>query len=444
MRAHESTLLRVTAISWIFLLGACGAAAEPTSSTGSTGAAPTDPIPESPASPPAALVAACTEYHAAHREWFQRCEGYDLGQATAFALTQRCATRAVLPGMTLSAELLTECAASFSAATCGYVPPRCLSFEGFFSGPRRTWSIRTIPLGGVGPYDDYTLFPRSKGAAPAGTPCSFSDQCQSGVCNGSYGECGVCAEVVPAGEACSTTAVCGSGHCLSGICVPEISAVGQTCYFEGKGGDRSSCPREDYCDANTSGKQHGVCQARLTPGDACDDFGPISENRCVDGALCRVGHCVAIRTVEEGQSCDADVVICEEGMVCDQSKCRKPTTVFQEGGSCAIDRCAPPLFCDSTSRCAALHVPGAACVPTRLCSPDAACTAEGACVALPGEGGQCNPGPERCASGLMCADFTCVRLLGDGVPCPRGFECDTPFTCRDGVCRDASFCSMPR
>jgi hypothetical protein len=65
------------------------------------------------------------------------------------------------------------------------------------------------------------------------------------------------------------------------------------------------------------------------------------------------------------------------------------------------------------------------------------------CVALPGEGGQCNPGPERCASGMICGDFTCVRLLGDGAPCPRGFECDTPFTCREGVCRSASFCSAP-
>ncbi|MEP7123758.1 MAG: hypothetical protein ABJE95_22710 [Byssovorax sp.] len=443
MSAPESTLLRLTAIAGIFLLGACGAPAELTSSTSTTGAAPTDPVAGSPASSPAALVAACTEYHAAHREWFQRCEGYDLGQPTVDALTQRCATRAVLPGMTLSAEVLTECAASFSVATCGYVPPRCLTAEGFFRS-RRTWSIRTIPLGGIGPYDDYTLFPRSNGAAPAGSPCDFFDQCQSGWCSSSYSQCGVCMELVTAGEACSPSAVCASGNCISGICVPELSAVGQACGFVGKGGDRSTCPSEDYCDANTSGDKSGVCQARLAPGDACFDPGFSSENRCIDGALCRVGHCVAILVGKEGQSCDGDVVVCEEGMVCDQSTCRKPTTEVHEGGSCAVNRCAPPLFCDSRySVCAARHEPGGACAPNRLCSPDATCSAEGVCVALPGEGAQCNPGPERCASGLICGDFTCVRLVGDGAPCPKGFECDTPFACREGVCRTASFCSTP-
>jgi hypothetical protein len=430
----------MAAVAWISLLGACAAPAEQKASA--TGAAPTDPIAESPASSPEALVAACTEYHAAHRAWFQRCEGYDLGEATVDALTQRCATRAVLPGMTLSAELLTECAASFSAATCGYLPPKCLTPEYIFSS-RRTWSVRTSPLGGIGPYDDYTLFPRSKGAAPAGTPCGFSDQCQSGLCNGSSFACGVCTQLVTAGEACSPTAICGSGQCLSGICFPEASAVGQVCGFVGKGSDRSSCPREDYCDANTSGDGSGVCQARLAPGQACvDHIG--SENRCIDGALCRVGHCVAIMVVKEGQSCNGDVVVCEEGLVCDQATCRKPTTDVPEGGSCAVNRCAPPLFCNTRySVCAVRHELGDACEPNRLCSPTANCNAEGVCVDLPGEGAQCNPGPERCASGLICGTFTCVRLLGEGAPCPQGFECDTPFTCREGVCRNAGFCSTP-
>lgn len=444
MRAHESTLLRMAGVCWILLLGACGAPPEQASSTGTTGAGPTDPIVESPASSPEALVAACTEYHAAHRAWFQRCEGYDLGEATVDSLTQRCATRAVLPGMTVSAELLTECAASFSAATCGYLPPACLTVEGFFRS-RRTWSVRTIPLSNIGPYDDYTLFPRSNGAAPVGSPCGFSDQCKSGLCNGSSFACGVCAQLVTAGAACSPTALCVSSQCVSGICVPELSAVGQACGFGGKGSEISTCPSEDYCESNASGDDEGsVCQARLAPGEACVDPGFSSENRCIDGALCRVGHCFAIMVVKEGQSCDGDVVVCEEGMLCDQATCRKPTTDVPEGGSCAVDRCAPPLFCDSRhSVCAARHELGDACAPNRWCSPTSTCSAEGVCVALPGEGAQCNPGPERCASGLICGDFTCIRLVGDGAPCPKGFGCDTPFTCRDGVCRNASFCSTP-
>jgi hypothetical protein len=307
---------------------------------------------------------------------------------------------------------------------------------------RRTWSIRTSPLGGIGPYDDYTLFPRSKGAAPAGTPCGFSDQCQSGLCNGSSYACGVCAQVVAAGEACSSSAVCASGQCLSGICVPEVSAVGRACDFVGKGGDRSTCPGEDYCERSASEDDHGgVCQARLAPGDACV-YSIGSENWCIDGALCRVGHCVAIRVVKEGQSCDGDVVVCEEGMACDHSMCRKPTTEFHEGASCAINRCAPPLFCETTGyTCAARHDPGGTCAPNRLCSPDTACSAEGACVALPGEGKRCSPG--WCPTGMICGDNSCSRLVGEGMPCPRGYECDTPFSCRDRVCRTASFCSTP-
>src|SRR5690349_3509585 len=111
MRARESNLLQMTAIAAIFLLGACGAPTEMKTSS-STGAGPTDPIAVSPPSSPAALTAACTEYHAAHRQWFQRCEGYDLDQSTVDSLARRCATHATLPGMTVSAHRLTECAAS--------------------------------------------------------------------------------------------------------------------------------------------------------------------------------------------------------------------------------------------------------------------------------------------------------------------------------------------
>ena len=183
MRARETTLLQIAAIVF---LSACSAPPEITSSA-STGAGPTDPGEQlPPPSSPAALMAACTEYHAAHREWFQRCEGYDLGQSRVDSLTRLCVTHATLPGMTVRAERLTECAASFGAASCGYLPPQCLTVEGSSnltsegaSRPTRTWSVRTFPMGGVGPYYDYALFPRSQGTSPAGTPCDFFPSCSS-------------------------------------------------------------------------------------------------------------------------------------------------------------------------------------------------------------------------------------------------------------------------
>ena len=145
----------------------------------------------------------------------------------------------------------------------------------------------------------------------------------------------------------------------------------------------------------------------------------------------------------EGKACDGDIVVCEEGMQCDQSTCRKPTTEVPEGGSCTVNRCAPALFCNAPFTCTARHEPDDTCEPNRLCSRDSMCSAEGVCGTLPGEGATCNPGPVLCAPGMICGTFTCIGLVGDGAPCPGGYECDTPFTCREGVCRSAGFCSTP-
>src|SRR5690348_4885901 len=103
MLASRSTSLRVAAISFVFLVGACSASVDSTPENPGAHPAATggDGIPT------AALVAACTEYHAAHRDWFQRCEGHDLDQATVDSLIQSCAYHAALPGMTVSVNQLT-------------------------------------------------------------------------------------------------------------------------------------------------------------------------------------------------------------------------------------------------------------------------------------------------------------------------------------------------
>ncbi len=117
--------------------------------------------------------------------------------------------------------------------------------------------------------------------------------------------------------------------------------MGQARGFVGKGSETSTCPSEDYCESNGSGDQSGVCQARLAPGEACVDAGSSSENRCIDGALCRVGHCFAIMVVKEGQSCDGDIVVCEEGMRCDQGfECDTPFT-------CREGVCRNASFCST-------------------------------------------------------------------------------------------------
>src|SRR4051812_15271452 len=110
MRAPtESTLLRMAAISIAFLAGACNASIDAPEADGgartpeSTGISP----------PSAAIVEACKEYHAAHRAWFEQCEGHDLDQSTVDSLTDLCAHHAALPGVTVKVDQLAECASRF-------------------------------------------------------------------------------------------------------------------------------------------------------------------------------------------------------------------------------------------------------------------------------------------------------------------------------------------
>ena len=440
----RSMLLCVSAASLLTAAGACSAGEAASRAASGTGVPP-DAGPEAgadadvPPGPTSALVNACTEYHAAHRAWFGRCEGYPLDAATVASATDACARHAALPGMTVTPAELHACAASIEVATCGYLPPACLSPDSSF-GPSRTWSVRVLPAGSVGPYYDYTLFPRSQGAAALGAPCDFSDQCQSGLCSGGGYACGVCARAAKPGEACSASVVCAEGSCTDGACVGGGIAAGQACTLGPKGGP-SGCASATYCaSADAAPSAPGLCEARLAAGAACVDYGG-AQNACVDGALCRQAKCVAITTHKEGEACDGDVVGCEEGVQCVQSVCRKPTSDVPLGGACTVDRCAPGLYCDQEWTCASPHAVGDACAPDRLCAPDAMCSAAGVCGAMPGEGETCNPGAERCRSGMICGDFTCVRLGGDGAACPQGFGCDAPFACRDDVCRPIGFCS---
>jgi hypothetical protein len=256
---------------------------------------------------------------------------------------------------------------------------------------------------------------------------------------------------------------------------PDAPGPGEPCI---KSGERASCEVGSYCATDEkpfSGTVYcGTCEPDRTLGEPCE-----SRDRCVEGASCEDGVCVARSDL--GEACELD------------RDCRSDTC----DGSTCVSRYAPaPLAstvgnpCENESDCgnlamlwcddgacrtlpgegeACAHVVtfghpdcrlGYSCVAGRCralgCRQDVGEPCEDFCESGECIDGACVPPPETlgdactllCGDGLMCISGHCAKAngsLANGLPCDFSHDCESGFCERylGDYCEEGS-CSIPR
>lgn len=211
-------------------------------------------------------------------------------------------------------------------------------------------------------------------AAPNGTACAMSSDCDSGFCVDS-----VCCSSACSGQ-CEACDVTGS----AGTCVAVVGAPH---------GVRSACP----------GAEASPCERA-----ACDG---------ADRAACRafVGSSVTCRA----QSC-VDGVATSEARCDGMGKCPAPITANCGAYACGDTACR--TSCASTADCSASFVcRDCVCVPAT-----SACSADGLSIVAP-DGTTADCRPYRCVSGMCLA--ACAP--GRDSDCMQGLVCTNDRVCVD-------------
>ena len=299
-----------------------------------------------------------------------------------------------------------------------------------------------------------------------GTPIdcgSFTDDCNTGVCNEATGACE--AQPVADGTVCTgngTGACTASDTCLAGVCNDNDEPAGFAC------GDPTDddCTNPDTCDGA------GACQANdelvgfscgdptdddCTNPDMCDGAGACLNNdeaastQCTDStpgdcddAQCNgLGSCIQDQDVEaDTYECRPAVGVCDAAETCDGingGACGADAKVVDATpcGDATVDDCTDADTCDGVSNdCQANDVPnGTICTDDGdvctddLCDGAGTCTHTGSCP--PSGGG--NPGgvePE-CTTNVDCDDQdpctvdTCTATGScSNVDCGPGLVCN--------------------
>ncbi len=263
-------------------------------------------------------------------------------------------------------------------------------------------------------------------AAEAGTscddgdPCTVSDACGAGGCEGAPMDCG------------AFDGPCTSGLCQAGTCLAQVK-VGQSCVHA------NACIVEAVC------LEDGTCQGKWDTGGDCacetnadckDNLGCTQEvcnvetGECsfpVVGGTCFInGKCVFAEEVNSVNSCQ----------VCDPAE---PTSwspyPCDDGNPCTTDTCDPLLGCVSTP------APGAECDDGDPCTQNEMCNAQAECV------GTCPcKTDEQCEGAAVevgacervaCVGFECVAVPDTG---KNGTSCDDGDLCTTGEVCDAGEC----
>jgi len=233
-----------------------------------------------------------------------------------------------------------------------------------------------------------------------GTPCTEASECPEGlVC-----VLGRCGEVKPAGEPCEFGADCESGFCDSGTCAVAVA-------------DGEPCRVHAQC---TSGFCHPFgeqCAARQADGEPCDSF---SDLQC-DGGVCDSSDPlspVCVIPGAEGEPCtiDADCDV-RASLACISTFCTR-VPLPNDAPCVSSTQCESGLCWESL--CAVPTPTGGACVPvpdglTKPCSVEAFCApneegTSGTCTMRKGPG-------EPCRESLECwgsCRLLWGRLLCDG------------------------------
>ncbi len=227
-------------------------------------------------------------------------------------------------------------------------------------------------------------------ALPAGSACSYYNQCASGACVGPSAYCGSCwsSGDVPIGGRCKYTQDCQPGsfcHSVVSVCMDVHTIVyvgpGEPCDLTAT--PVVGCTGDLLC-ITPAGQTTGACQPAPGPGQACANWGGFS-SVCAAGSICTAafgGACQLIGACGDGG-------VCEEGSYCEASDgaCHPRAKV---GEACAVSdtgglpQCLPPAICvSSTGRCDVPGSHGDACDTAHPCATLLTC-ASGACR-LPSE-----------------------------------------------------------
>ncbi len=238
-----------------------------------------------------------------------------------------------------------------------------------------------------------------------GNPCTQTDVCAAGVCNGTAVACQPL-------DGCHSAGVCNPAN---GVCSNPLKADGSAC------SDNNSCTQTDTC-------QSGVCVGNMPvmcpAPDACHVVG------VCDGAT---GMC--------SNPIKFDGTVCDDGDACTQSDiCINGMCVGQTPVVCpAPDGCHDAPICNPmTGVCSnPAKIDGASCDDGNPCSQTDTCMA-GVCV-----GG--NPvicaAKDSCHTAGLCSPATgaCSEpAKADGASCDDGDACTQIDSCKAGVCTGAT------
>ncbi|MDX1950044.1 MAG: type II secretion system protein [Rickettsiales bacterium] len=128
------------------------------------------------------------------------------------------------------------------------------------------------------------------------------------------------------------------------------------------------------------------------------------------------GSCTPV-TVNYGEACDAECLLCDTGLTCSSGTCACTSPVYSDTGGPCDNEC-------------------------QLCSGDNVCTAN-VCVCTPtyvSLDEDCDAECKLCDVDLFCKDAKCSSCLGDGSPCTSSSECcsSSPYCISDGKCSTES------
>ena len=225
--------------------------------------------------------------------------------------------------------------------------------------------------------------------------------------------------------------------------------------FKGKATDGAACGFNVECASNfcfSKPNCPGACKKRVALAGSCGE-----DDKCVAGAICFGGLCVADVPKDVGAACDP--VKCKPGLYCiSKEKC---APLNKADAACDIvGSCAAGMQCIDSGNggtCQPMPKKGEACTPDPFADASTQCAAGLVCVNDGGETGSCEPKVPiggACVNSTQCGgsdvhcvgakgQTTCQVLAGKGGPCQKANldigewnGCLAPWTCSGGVCVD--------
>ena len=293
--------------------------------------------------------------------------------------------------------------------------------------------------------------PDDRNGCDDGDPCTVSDVCRGGTCQGAPRPCddgepctddtcdavtGECAHTANTascddGDPCTLGDVCAAGSCSAGAetvdcedgnpCTANSCAPGVGCrsdiVMDGPCDDASACTENDRCVI-------GACD-----GDVVHCAGP---NPCIDYVCDPQAGC---QEIPNDDPCE-DLNPCTVGDFCANGQCRAGSeSPCDDNNGCTRNLCYPTVACNEQGVC----IPAGGCRFVNAAGPceDAdPCTIGDYCA-----NGSCVGGSAAldCDDGNLCTADSCVPGEGcafDPTPgeCTDGNPCTVGDRCEDGVC----------